>query len=65
MILYFLLRIVSMKKTALSHSTPDEYLYGRAGYLYTVMFLRREIGHNVIDNQLVTEVNRSRQSVIV
>ena len=46
-----------MKKIALSRSTPDEYLYGRAGYLYTLMFLRRELGHNIIDSQLITEVN--------
>jgi len=45
-----------MKKNALSRSNPDEYLYGRAGYLYTLMFLRREIGQNVIDPQLITEV---------
>ena len=47
-----------MRKTALSRSNPDEYLYGRAGYLYTLMFLMREIGHNVIDPQLITEVNK-------
>jgi hypothetical protein len=45
-----------MKKNALSYSNPDEYLYGRSGYLYTLMFLRREIEHNVIDTQLITEV---------
>jgi hypothetical protein len=56
MIILFPFRIVSMKKHALSHSNPDEYLYGRAGYLYTLMFLRRKIGHNVIDAQLITEV---------
>ncbi len=58
MIKVFLFRILSMKKNALSHSNPDEYLYGRAGYLYTLMFLRKEIGHNVIDSQLITEVNK-------
>jgi len=58
MIKVFLFRIVSVKKNALSHSNPDEYLYGRAGYLYTLMFLRKEIGHNVIDSQLITEVNK-------
>jgi hypothetical protein len=58
MIGIFLDRIISMKKNALSHSNPDEYLYGRSGYLYTLMFLRRELGHNAIDTQLITEVNR-------
>lgn len=52
----FLFRIISMKKNALSHSNPDEYLYGRAGYLYTLMFLRQEIGEHVIDPQLITEI---------
>jgi hypothetical protein len=45
-----------MKRNALSSSNPDEYLYGRAGYLYTLMFLRRELGHHVIDTQLITDV---------
>ncbi len=45
-----------MKRNALSYSNPDEYLYGRSGYLYTLMFLRREIGDNIIDTQLITEV---------
>ncbi len=45
-----------MKRNILHLSNPDEYLYGRAGYLYTLLFLRRELGHQVIDNQLITEV---------
>ncbi|CAF1198665.1 unnamed protein product [Rotaria sordida] len=49
-------KIISMKNDALSDSTPDEYLYGRAGYLYALMYLRREIRNDIIDNQLVTEV---------
>ncbi|CAF0937397.1 unnamed protein product [Rotaria sordida] len=52
----FIEKILSMKKHALSHSNPDEYLYGRAGYLYTLIFLQREIGHHVIDNQHITDV---------
>ena len=55
---FFILRILSMKDSALHDSNPDEYLYGRAGYLYTLMFLRKEIRDNIIDNQLITEVNR-------
>lgn len=45
-----------MRRNALSSSNPDEHLYGRAGYLYTLMFLRREIGHQAVDTQLITEV---------
>lgn len=28
----------------LNSSTPDEVLYGRAGYLYTLLYLRKEVG---------------------
>jgi hypothetical protein len=47
-----------MKNDALSNSNPDEYLYGRSGYLYTLMFLRREIGSDIIDKQIVIDVNK-------
>ena len=49
-------KIVSMRSNALRSSTPDEYLYGRAGYLYALMFLRKEIGPQVVDTQLITDV---------
>ena len=49
-------KIISMRSNALKSSNPDEYLYGRAGYLYTLMFLRREIGQHVVDTQLITDV---------
>lgn len=48
-----------MKKNALHSSQPDEYLYGRAGYLYTLMFLRREINPKIIEDQLITDVSKS------
>ncbi len=53
------IRIVSMKDDALSNSKPDEYLYGRSGYLYTLMFLRQEIDNDIIDKQLVIDVNKN------
>lgn len=49
-------RIVTMKNEALRQSTPDECLYGRAGYLYTLMYLRKQCGSNSIDSQLITEI---------
>lgn len=49
-------KIVSLRSEALRSSTPDEHLYGRAGYLYALMFLRREIGPQVVDTQLITDV---------
>jgi hypothetical protein len=47
-----------MKNDALSNSIPDEYLYGRSGYLYTLMFLRKEIRSDIIDKQLVIDVKK-------
>jgi hypothetical protein len=51
-----------MKNDALSNSVPDEYLYGRSGYLYTLMFLRKEIGSDIIDKQLVIDVKKNFQN---
>ncbi|UJR21879.1 hypothetical protein I4U23_024952 [Adineta vaga] len=56
MVIKFIEKILSMKKQALSRSIPDEYLYGRAGYLYTLMYLRRELGYDVIDSQHITDI---------
>ncbi|CAF1179816.1 unnamed protein product [Rotaria sp. Silwood1] len=52
----YIQKILSMKKNALSLSNPDEYLYGRAGYLYALMFLRKEIGQHIIDAQHITDI---------
>ena len=49
-------RVVAVKNEALRQSTPDEFLYGRAGYLYTLMYLRKQFGVNAIETQLITEV---------
>lgn len=37
---------------------PDEYLYGRAGYLYTLMFIRENLRPDLIDPMLITDVKR-------
>ncbi|CAF0896441.1 unnamed protein product [Adineta steineri] len=49
-------KIISIKNDAVNDSKSDEYIYGRAGYLYTLMFLRKEIGSHIIDKQLVIDV---------
>jgi hypothetical protein len=46
-----------MKNDALDVTKPDEYLYGRAGYLYSLMYLREQIRSDIIDAQLITDVN--------
>jgi hypothetical protein len=65
LIFVFFCRIISMKNDALSDSQPDEYLYGRSGYLYTLMFLRKEIRNDIIDKQLVIDVNQTKKNVFL
>ncbi|CAF3305988.1 unnamed protein product [Rotaria socialis] len=52
-------KIISMKDDAASDSKPDEFLYGRTGYLYSLIFVRRKIRSDIIDNRIVTEVFES------
>jgi len=35
---------------------PDELLYGRSGYLFSLLYLRHHLGPHVIDHQLVKQV---------
>ncbi len=51
-------RIISMNNDASSDSKSDEYLYERAGYLYILMFLRKEIRDEPVNKQLVIDVNK-------
>jgi len=41
---------------ALPSSTPDELLYGRAGYLFSLLYLRSELGADSIPSTLVRRV---------
>ena len=50
-----------MKNDALEATKPDEYLYGRAGYLYSLVFLREQIRSDLVDAQLITDVKTSRR----
>jgi len=40
----------------LPSSLPDELLYGRAGYLYTLLYLRRELGDTAIPSMVIRKV---------
>lgn len=51
-------RIISMNNDASSDSKSDEYLYKHAGYLYVLMFLRKEIRDEPVNKQLVIDVNK-------
>ena len=41
---------------ALSSPLPDELLYGRAGYLYTLLYLRKELGQDSVPSPTVRMV---------
>jgi len=41
---------------ALPAATPDELLYGRAGYLYTLLYLRRYLGSAAVPSEVVRAV---------
>lgn len=41
---------------SLPSALPDELLYGRAGYLYTLLYLRAELGPESVPSQLVRQV---------
>jgi len=40
----------------LPSSLPDELLYGRAGYLYTLLYLRRELGEATVPSMVIRKV---------
>ena len=40
----------------LPSSLPDELLYGRAGYLYTLLYLRAELGEATVPSMLIRKV---------
>lgn len=51
-------RIVSMADDVCrSTSLPNEYLYGRAGYLYTLLYIQDEIGEGAIKADVIIKVN--------
>lgn len=41
---------------AANPSTPDELLYGRAGYLFALLFVNRETGQQIIAPKNITRV---------
>lgn len=51
-------RLQSLKQHVVSTESdlPDELLYGRMGYLYALMFVRKHIGEEAIDASIIKEV---------
>lgn len=51
-------RILDMKGEALDPKSdlPSEYLYGRAGYLFSLLFLNKYIQPTPVDDKIIREV---------
>ena len=49
--------LLSLSDTVLTDSSlPDELLYGRAGYLYALLFIRRYLGQDAVEQKLIDKV---------
>ncbi|XP_053268969.1 lanC-like protein 2 [Pleuronectes platessa] len=51
-------RLLQLQRSVLSPDSemPDELLYGRAGYLYALLYINKEIGANTVDESTITKV---------
>ena len=41
---------------------PDELLYGRAGYLFALLYVNKEIGADTVDETIITQVSTAAYS---
>lgn len=55
-------RLLQLQKSIVCQDSdlPDELLYGRAGYLYALLYLNTEIGPGTVSESAVREVEWSR-----
>uniref|UniRef100_UPI0037E8C5BB lanC-like protein 2 n=1 Tax=Semicossyphus pulcher TaxID=241346 RepID=UPI0037E8C5BB len=51
-------RLLQLQRAVLSPDSemPDELLYGRAGYLYALLYINKEIGADTVDEETITKV---------
>lgn len=51
-------RLLQLQRTVISTDSelPDELLYGRAGYLYALLYLNTEIGPDTVPQSVIKEV---------
>lgn len=51
-------RLLQLQRSVLSPDSdmPDELLYGRAGYLFALLYINKEIGPETVDETTVTKV---------
>lgn len=58
-------RLLQLQRAALSHDSdvPDELLYGRAGFLYALLYVNKEIGADTVDEGTIAEVRPAAPSL--
>lgn len=51
-------RLLQLQRSVLSPDSdvPDELLYGRAGYLYALLYVNKELRSDAVDAATVTKV---------
>lgn len=51
-------RLLQLQRSVLSPDSdiPDELLYGRAGYLYALLYVNKEMGPDTVDETTITKV---------
>lgn len=45
------------EKVCQEPTLPDEVLYGRAGYLYSLLYVQHVLGHDKIKNETINQVH--------
>lgn len=52
-------RLLQLQRSVISPDSeiPDELLYGRAGYLYALLYVNKEIGPGTVDENTVAKVS--------
>lgn len=59
-------RLLQLQRAVLSPDSemPDELLYGRAGYLYALLYINKEIGPDTVDESTITKVRHTHSYVV-
>lgn len=52
-------RLLQLQRSVISPDSdiPDELLYGRAGYLYALLYVSKEIGPETVDENTIAKVS--------
>lgn len=52
------IRLLQLQRAVLSPDSdmPDELLYGRAGYLYALLYVNQQMGADAVEQDVITKV---------